>query len=255
VEALPFEILEGEMKTVRLSHLFVSAMLSLMTAFACSSSSNIVRAQLRGGKDVPAPPGRLFRFASSSDFVAIGTVTNSQAVLNRLTDKEMGENFDLGKVIGGMLYTFQVEDLICAKTDFMPGVMRPFMKGKDFLIFLRRDTPMHENGHGRERLLDKHRYLMFLMALPKQEELPKKYSLEKGQRYYRVFEGQDGLIPLEDDNLPLLLKLRQFCEALSFVDADQKISLLSDLTQSPDPELRQSAKSAIELVRANASRK
>jgi hypothetical protein len=137
----------------------------------------------------------------------------------------------------------------------MPGLMRPLIKGKDFLIFLRRDTPMYENGHERERVLDKHRYLMFLIALPDQEELPKKYKLEEGQTYYRVFEGQDGLIPLEDDNLPLLLKLRQFCEALSFVDPDQKISLLKELTGSPDPELRQSAKEAIELVRANASRK
>jgi hypothetical protein len=244
--------ISGGMKIMRLIYIFVSAMLSLLTALACTPSSSIVRSQLRATEDVSAPPGELFRLTSSSDFVAIGTVTNSQAIANRMTDKEMHENFDLSKVVGGMLYTFQVEELICVKTDFMPGVMRPMMTGKDFLIFQRRPIPMYENGIYREFYVVKQRYLMFLTALPHQEQLPKKYKLEESQAYYEAFEGKKGLIPLPDDSLPLLMKLRQFCEALSFADADQKITLLKDLAQSSDPELRQSAKDAIELIKANS---
>jgi hypothetical protein len=192
-----------------------------------------------------APLGELFRLSVSSDYVAIGTVTKARLIAQRVPEKKLapGELIDLGDFRGELLYTFHVENLLCARTDFEPGVPRPEMEGEDFYIFKKKFID------NKERYNQNERYLLFLTPVPNQDQLLKELDLEQGRTYYEAFEGKRGLIPLPDDNLPLLDKLKQVCEAVSPADPQEKLERLKALANSSDPELRQSAKEAMWLIK------
>ncbi len=196
------------------------------------------------------PHGELFRLATSSDFIAIGTVTSSRAISKRLTEKELLNLDDVGKTLGGVLYTFHAEQVICARADFKSDTQRPRITSDKFLIFKKRDTRFFQEESYKEKIL----YLILLTALPEQEQLSRAYRLEKGQTYYEAFEGKKGLVPVADDKRPLLIKLKQFCDAVRPPSAIDKLKGLSRLTHARDPDLRQSAKEAIRLIKENNRR-
>lgn len=202
--------------------------------------------------EVPLPYDKLsFGPVSSSDFVVIGKVAGPpRGITKRLSDKELLELDDIGKAMGGALYTFQVEKVLCAKTDFTPGGRRGSAPFEKFYIFKTRNQPFHLTEFYREN----QRYLMFVKKIPENEMLPKIYRLEERNTYYEAFEGRKGLIPLSNDNLPLLNKLKQLCSAVTPSNPREKIRNLNTLTRSSDPELRQSAIEAIEAIRSRTRR-
>src|SRR5262245_47997814 len=71
------------------------------------------------------PPAEIFRLVSNCEFIAIGTVTNSRPVMKNLSPEELRELKDVSKPFGGILYTFNIETLLSAKSDFRPGFSRP----------------------------------------------------------------------------------------------------------------------------------
>jgi hypothetical protein len=225
---------------------------------AASSSASIPAQE----SSLPATDGssEIFRLASSADFIAVGTVTEIKGTGRRLTEQEARELEDLSKANGGMVYSFRVEKLICAQTDFKPGVERPTMEGKNLLIFHNLDEPVTEYEgtdtpvKKREKYQLKQQYLLLLRALPEQEQLTRKYNLDGGQTYYTAFEGEKGLIPLPADDSSLSKSLVEFCEALSPAEAQQKLARLNVLMHVASPELRSSAKEAIRAIEQNALR-
>jgi hypothetical protein len=225
---------------------------------AASSSASIPAPE----SSLPVTEGssEIFRLASSADFIAVGILTEIKGTGKRLTEQEARELDDLSKANGGIVYSFRVEQLICAQTDFQPGVGRPTMEGKSLFIFHTLDEPVTEYEgtdtpvKKREKYQLKQRYLLLLTALPEQEQLTRKYILDGGQIYYTAFEGEKGLITLPADDPSLPKNLMEFCEALSPVEAQQKLARLNVLMHVASPELRSSAKEAIRVIEQNALR-
>jgi hypothetical protein len=197
-----------------------------------------------------SPPGEIYRLASSSDFIAIGTVIQSRPIPKRLSNDEIVKLDDLSKTLGGVLYTFQVEKVLCSRADLTLDVRKAQASGERFFIFKIRDTRFFQEEIYQER----QRYLIFLTAIPNQNQLLIQYSLEKGRIYYQALGGGEGLIPLSSDEMPLLDKLKQFCAAVSPSSPHEKIRRLSNLAESSDPELKQSAIEAIKIIQKNMSR-
>lgn len=193
------------------------------------------------------PPGELFRLASSSDFIVVGTVTSSRPIGKRLTKKELSELDDLSKTLGGYLYILKLEQPICARTDFQSDVARPQFAGRKIYIFKKRDTRFFQEEYYQE----KQRYLIFLSALPEQKRLQSEYLLDNGHIYYEAFDGKKGLISLPLDKLPLLIKLRTFCQAVHTPTVRRKLTGLSHLSRSTDADLRSSADIAIRHFQKN----
>ncbi|HWP42466.1 MAG TPA: hypothetical protein VNO14_04475, partial [Blastocatellia bacterium] len=185
-----------------------------------------------------------------SDFIAIGIVIQSHPVPERLSNDEIVKLDDLSKTLGGVLYTFQVEKVLCSRADLTPDVRKAPASSERFFIFKIRDTRFFQEEIYQER----QRYLIFLTSIPNQNQLLTQYRLEKGRIYYQALEGGKGLIPLSSDEMPLLNKVKQFCEAISPSSPHEKIRRLSNLAVSSDPELRQSAIEAIKIIQKNMSR-
>lgn len=212
--------------------------------------TNTILPQTLGRTVEDSPLGEICRLAYSSDFIVIGTVIQSRPIPKRLSNDEVEKLDDLSKTLGGVLYTFQVEKILCSRADLTLDVRKTQASSERFFIFKIRDTRFFQE----EIYQDKQRYLIFLTAIPHQNQLLNQYNLEKGQIYYRAFEGGKGLVPLSNDDLPLLNKLKQFCAAISPSSPQEKIRRLNNLALSSDPELKQSAIEAIKIIQKNMSR-
>lgn len=210
-------------------------------------SGSIMLGQSPAGQRADMGQGKLFRLASASDVIVIGTVIRAQGIAKRL-DPSIKILDDLSKTLGGRLYTISVEAVMCAQTDFIPGVARPNLAGKNIFIFIERDAPMYRDGNEREDFIVNARYLIALVAKPAQADLPVVYQLDAGQTYYRSLDGRNGVFSLADDKLPMLDILRRFCEALQPVDLQLKLKKLNDLRHVSNADLRLSAEAAIRLL-------
>ena len=202
----------------------------------------------------PSPPvvhrsADLFRLAHGSDVIATGTVSARTPRGKRLTEQELLKLDDLSKALGGVLFTLDVDELLCVKTDFTPGVRRPQVPNKKLLIFKKRDSRFFSS----EQYALGHRYIAFLKVLPGQEQLVKEYQLDSGPVYYEAFEGKTGLVDLPADD-SFLTSVKAFCQALAPTSGGAKIRLLDRLAQSADPGLKDSATQASSLVRQNMHR-
>ncbi|HLG16048.1 MAG TPA: hypothetical protein VJH03_16315 [Blastocatellia bacterium] len=192
----------------------------------------------------PLPYHKLsFEPVSSSEFVVIGRVGRPRGIHQRLREGERLE-LDLGKVKGGVLFTFEVEKLLCTKADFTRGASRADTPLDKFRIFKTSDQRLEM----REFYSQNQRYLMFVKRIPNSEELPTLYNLDEGETYYEAFEGVRGLIPLGEKAPPLVARLEQFCRAVRPVDPRTKLRLLKRLIASSDPELRQTAQEAARVI-------
>lgn len=192
-------------------------------------------------------PEELVRLISSSDFVATGTVVGNSSIGRRLTEKQKRDLDDLSKTLGGNLYTFRIDTLLFARTDFKPNVVRPNLAGKDLFIFKKRDTRFFQE----EAYQKGQRYLIFLAALPNQKELPIEYMLRLRRTYYEAFAGKKGLILDPRNDSPLLLRLKELSEAIRPVEPRKKIERLNRLLSSSDPDLKDTSMVTIRIIKEN----
>lgn len=196
----------------------------------------------------------LYYLVSSGEFIGVGRVTGVSPAGKRLTAEELQSLDDLSKTLGGEVYTFHVEALVCARTDLQPGVLRPKIEGRDRYVFQRRDENFYDKAHYQVG----QRYLMVFVPLANQQTLQKKYKLTHDVIYYEAFEESfdegRGLVPLTDANLPWINKLRIFCQALAPLGREQKLRALRSLSTSSDYELRESARKAIANIEGKKGR-
>ncbi|HLG17502.1 MAG TPA: hypothetical protein VJH03_23865 [Blastocatellia bacterium] len=157
---------------------------------------------------------------------------------------------DLGKVVGGMLFVLQVENILCGRTDFDARVTIARPKPQKILVFKKYDREFYEGGYYQLG----QRYLVFLTPHREQKDLATKYRLEAGTTYYEAFEGERGLISLTEEEPPPVAKIRQFCRAVRPAGPDVKIRRLSRLLSSGDAELEQAAVQAIRFFQREMSR-
>lgn len=200
---------------------------------------------------VATPPSSdMLRLATSSDFAVIGKVMNTITINKRMSEAELLKLDDLGKALGGTLYTIQIEEIITSRANFMSGNAKPPAPGNHILIFKPRDASYSPN----ELYVKGQKYLMFLVPINDQERLLNKYKLDRGQTYYRAFEPDKGVVHITPDSLSLVTKFRQLGEAVSPVDPQTKLKRLKALSKSPDEDLKRSAEEAIRIIRESIRR-
>ena len=111
--------------------------------------------------------GKLFDQLNKSDIVAIGVITDFQTVGKRLSEKQYSELRNLSDMVGGFLFTFQIETILGSSTDFKSGVKRPEIISNKILIYLTKDQFFLRE----ERYQEGQRYIVFFKKLPEQNKL------------------------------------------------------------------------------------
>jgi hypothetical protein len=230
--------------------------------------------------DTPMVPieqdlGDLFRRASASRMVVIGTVVKSEGVSRRLSQAESLERFkpregektaivSLNGLVGGSLFEIRINDLVCEQSDFALGAKEGSESGgrlgQTVPLFVPRDEPLWENGNQKEFLFEGHTYLLFLVVPDsrKQREWVGSFQLDPTRMYFRGEERSRGLVPLilpsaenpNPEQPPVLDKVRQLCEAVRPSTIEEKLAALDKLVSSDDPVLQREAKLAMNALRA-----
>jgi hypothetical protein len=95
------------------------------------------------------------------------------------------------------------------------------------------------------------RYLIFASAIPEQAKLISEYKLGEKSTYYQAFEPDKGIALIESNTEPLLLRVKQLGDAVKPLDPRAKFQKLKALSKSRDPELKDTATAAIDLIRRN----
>lgn len=193
--------------------------------------------------EMTATSARLFYLSTSSDFAVLGKVIDTRGIGKRLSQEELRNLDDLGKTLGGTVYTVQVEDVVIRRANFGIGGSQPRAVRGKIQVFKRRDGPYSPN----ELYVKGQRYLIFL-STPDQVTLGNRYLLDKGQVYYQAFEPDQGIVRITSLREPFLIELRQLGEAVRPSDPRQKLQRLKVLLRSTEPELRKSANEAIKLI-------
>jgi|GEM_PF-3775746 len=199
-----------------------------------------------GSSGSTAPPTEMLRLATESDFAIVGTLVRSEGIVKRLSDEELTKLDDLNKAVGGIVYIFHVEDVVIKRADFGGAANRMSIPVDNLLIFKRRGAgdPYSPN----ELYVYGKRYLIFVKAFPDPTKLMKDYKLDEKKTYYQAFEPNKGVMLVESNPQQFLLNLKQFGDAVKSPDPRTKLQKLKVLSNSPDPELKQTATAAIKLI-------
>jgi hypothetical protein len=218
--------------------------------------------------DTPAtPPDRdlsdLYKRASASRFVVIGTVVKIGGVSKRMTAElleRVKAEGELSLTLGGSLYTIRIENTVCEQQDFAKSGNHSVESPLIVYVFLPRDEPAVVGGHMRETFSLGHRYLLFL-AEPSHITLEKwneTYELQPNRIYYRGEGLSRGVVPLDmptvahssSEDKPILEKVTALCSAMRAATVEKKLAALKDLSSSGDPILQREADIATEALKA-----
>ena len=186
----------------------------------------------------PPQASALLPKIAASDYVLIGRVVATKAVLNRLLDER-----NLNANVGGTVYQVEVERLVCARSDLRPGIPRP--KIARVAVFQRRDEPYERRAQWRPGSA----FLAFVSAQPRQDQLRARYRLDEDEVYYEASDGLNGLF-LAAEVAPTVDQLGRLCATLEPPAAADKIGRLERLAKA-DEELAPVAGQAIQTIRAH----
>ena len=218
-------------------------------------SAVVVRAQ-DAGMLRSSPPdaahnvASLYKRASASEFVAIGTVTKTQTVKSRKTIAQLDQirqtgnappDFNpTGKI--GILYTISVEQVLCRKADFAASPPQTIPEPSEVLMFI----PLNDGMLYSERAKLNETDLLFLTVPAEQKQWKEDYDLDRSQTYYRATWNSAGVVSLSEPgpDPPILDKITQLCQAVQSADPAQKIAALDKLAASGDPVLAKEAEEA-----------
>ena len=199
--------------------------------------------------------GDLYTRAAASRFVVVGTVTRSDGVGKRLTkilEAKIEAEGNLSLIVGGSLYTIEVENTLCRQSDFRFQSLASPEAPRTVYVFLPRDEPAVVDNHQREMLLPGQRYMLFLVA-PDQVTLDHwtaTYDLDPHRSYFRGEQHARGVVPLKPGELGTLQKVERLCQAMRPPEVAQKVAALKKLQESGDPVLEKEAREAEEDLRA-----
>lgn len=230
-----------------------------MKSFLCSVILIALVASARAQLDTESiPPDQdqndLFARAAASRLVIVGTVIKSEGVPKRIPPEALEEHLKNGTALGGSLVTVQIEETVCRQSDFdknSPEVTGP----EPVSLFIPFDESGLPDGHYREILLPKHRYLLLLDPLDARS-LSAMYKLDPSGIYYRGEEQNRGVIPLEAETAAgrahkppdVVDKFRKLCTAMKPAKPTDKLALLQQLVDSGDPVLAREAENAKKAV-------
>jgi hypothetical protein len=199
----------------------------------------------------------LFARATASRVVIIGTVVKTEGKFETISPEAILERLHQGKDYRAVLYTINVDEIVCQQSDFDGNA--PSMTGepKPFYLLSPLDESNLPNGSFREELLPDKRYLL-LLTDHDSASLSKTYKLDPNRIYYRGEENNRGVIPLDPDashgktqNPPEVVdKFRKLCDAMHPLRFEDKLALLQKLAESGDPILQKEAEIAKGAIKA-----
>ena len=200
----------------------------------------------------------LFARVAASRLVVIGTVIKKERVSERIPPESLLERLNNGKIRRGSLVTIQVEETVCRQSDFDSKAPKVDDRPQPFYLFIPYDESDLPDGHYREVLLPKGRYLLLLTEL-NADALSSTYELDSNRIYYRGEGHNRGVIPLGDQTAAghaqkqpdVLDKFRRLCEAMRPPKPEDKLALLQQLADSDDPVLQKEAETAKTAVKAS----
>lgn len=194
--------------------------------------------------------GDLYLRAAASRFVVIGTVSQIAPVVERGHKPSMDEGIE------GILYTVNVEQVLCRQVDFQPVTSAE--KQTTVPTSIRVFSPYRPYSEEKEVLAVQQRYLLFLVVADpaQQSDWTKKLNLDPDLTYYRGQETARGIIPLPQPAADqpnalepeVLTKTVQLCGAMRPKEVPEKISRLLSLAHSGDPDLEREANIALREI-------
>lgn len=217
------------------------------------------RAQIDTESIPPAQDQRdLFARAAASRLVIVGTVIKIEGVVPRTPPETSREHPSQSKDLRAILYTVQVEEIVCRQSDFDSAAPKIDERPQPFYLFIPFDESELPDGDYRESLLPKQRYLLLLHELDT-SSLTAAYKLDPGRIYYRGEGHNRGVIPFAPEttargtqNPPEVIdKFRKLCAAMRPPKPEDKLSMLQQLIDSGDPVLTREAENAKKSVRMN----
>jgi hypothetical protein len=189
----------------------------------------------------------LLRLATQSDFAFLGNLVGQTGIAKRFSNDELLKLDDLSKTFGGIVYIFEVEEVVIKGTDFGIDANQPAFADHDVRVFKRQGSPYSPN----ELYVKGKRYLVFVSEIPDQAKLMTDYKLEEKKTYYQAFDIDKGIVQIENKTEPFLLKLKQLGDAVKPLDPQVKLQRLKALSKSRDAELKESARAATSLIQQN----
>jgi len=213
----------------------------------------------------------LYERAAASRLVIVGTVVKSEGVAKRLSQSDKDKMIQPGPekgtfivsldgVVGGSLFTIQIEDTVCRQADFEADTNAPPKAQSTVQLFLPHDERSWINGHRQEILLTGTRYLVFLVepAHEIQKDWTSEFDLDPNQTYYRGEELNRGIIPLDQTvsgpgappQSAVLDKTTRLCQAFRPPRLADKLAALRKLVASGDPVLRKEAKQGLKHLQS-----
>jgi hypothetical protein len=200
----------------------------------------------------------LFARAAASSVVIIGTVVKSEGKSEQLSPEAVLERLHQGKDYRAILYTINVDEVVCRQSDFDGNGSSVSDKPQPFYLLSPLDESNLPNGNFREELsLDK-RYLL-LLTDHDSVLLSKTYKLDPKQVYYQGEEHNRGVIPLEPDTRAdkaksppeVVNEFRRLCAAMRPPKPEDKLALLQQLAESGDPVLQKEAEEGKKAVKGS----
>jgi hypothetical protein len=204
----------------------------------------------------------LFARAAASRLVIIGTVIKSEGKSERVAPEALAERLNKGTVRGGTLMTVQVEEILCRQSDFDSAVPTVDERPQPFYLFIPFGESDLPDGHFREALLPKRRYLLLLAELDT-SSLAATYQLDPSGIYYRGEGHNRGVIPLEPETPAgeahrppeVVDKFRKLCAAMRPPKPEDKLALLQQLADSGDRVLQKEAENATKALKASITKR
>jgi hypothetical protein len=198
----------------------------------------------------------LYKRASASRFVAVGTVVDGRSVMSRKERQYLNAllaAFKEGKERPkpdpdpntiGHLYTIRLEQILCRQSDFQASLSQSLAPDPNVIyIFVPFDGNLQPYV---ERPKTNERDLLFLVTPAGQKQWIEEYDLDRDQTYYQAMWRGEGVISLSEpgESPPILDKMTQLCQAVQPADPAQKIAALDKLAASGDPVLQKEAAEA-----------
>jgi hypothetical protein len=228
--------------------------LSIILLLALTASA---RAQI----DTPSVPpeqdqNNIFARAAASRVAIIGTVIKREGKSEQISSAEVVERLHHGKDYRAVLYTINVDEIVCQQQDFSSNAPRFNIGPEPLLLVSPFDESDLPNGEFREELRLQQKYLL-LLTDNASAQLAKTFNLDPNRIYYRGEEHLRGIIPLEPEPHPnktqkqpdIVGEFRELCAAMRPPKLEDKMALLQQLTDSADPVLQREAEEAKKAVR------
>ncbi len=199
-------------------------------------------------------PTTLFNYVSGSNYVVTAIVRKQEYVGKIKKQKEL----DVSDYLAMYVFSLDVEKTLCSEGSLSNNPVSEIKQLETFQLIVPAENLLNENYKEGEK------FLLFINEVNKEEDLSNIYELKSDKSYYRVFEGEECLLPdkgnlhsprkkgrinVSDSRYKSVIKrIEIFCSALNTREKQEKIQNLIKLLDTDDQELKENVLYAIEKL-------